>query len=137
MTQIKKLTLDYSKWRCGGIAEQMLSNNVLGAGLTALHNQEGFECCIGQFCLQCGATIGDIIDIGEPADLDKFISPFNNEINEGRFVNSKLSNDLIRINDHAFTTPEQKIQEISNLLAEHYIELEVINKPITNGNETV
>lgn len=126
----KKLILDYSKWRAGGNLQEPTWKQ-LGIGNTELHNKEGFECCIGQFLLQCDATIEDIQDVGEPLDLGRYFPPFNKTAGTTSFVNSKLSNDLIRVNDDPFSTPEQKILEISSLLKNEGIELDVINCPPT------
>lgn len=117
MDKPKKLILDYSKWRCGGDAD-----NKLGEGYTELLNKHGFACCLGQFGLQLGLFEDDILGRGEPCECKTEVPLFVED--GGVFVMR-----AININDDPDTTPNQKINEIAELLNEEGIELEVINKP--------
>lgn len=133
MDKPKKLILDYSKWRCGGDNGQ----NKLGDGTVALLNKEGFMCCLGQWHLQLGATMEELLDNGEPNELKEAIFPFSYEDEDDydddgackRLRNTGLSGCAIGINDDSDTTPEEKIKALTKLLAFEGIELEVINKP--------
>lgn len=125
MSKPEKLILDYSKWRCGGDGEA--SENVLGEGTTHLLNNFGFSCCLGQWSRQLGASDDDLLDKGDPSELIFRIPIF---LSSGLpHCNSKLANDCIDVNDHMATTPEEKIEKLSKILAKEGIELEVINKP--------
>lgn len=117
MDKPKKLILDYSKWRCGGDGE-----NKLGDGYTELLNKYGFACCLGQFSLQLGLYEDDILGRGEPCECNTDIPLFVED--DGVFVMR-----AININDDSDTTPEEKIEDIRDLLNGKGIELEVINKP--------
>lgn len=123
--EVKELILDYSKWRCGNFGW-----NQLGRGETYLLNNEGFMCCLGQFCQQLGISIEALLNNAEPeevcnAEYDLFVYK-----DESRGIcNTFFTRKLIGINDDRATTPEQKIHSIKSLLAEEGIELKVINKP--------
>lgn len=125
MNKPKKLTLDYSKWRCGGDGER--NDNVLGEGDTRLLNDYGYSCCLGQWSSQLGAADEDLLDRGDPSELSFRVPLFLSEMQP--YCNSKLANDCIDINDESATTTEEKIEKLSKILAEEGIELEVINKP--------
>lgn len=123
MNKPEKLILDYSKWRCGSDGP-----TGLGKGYTALLNDEGYGCCIGQWSIQCGASNEDILNIKSPEsikeyEVDLFIKkdPFKR--------NNLLAYNCMEINDSTNTTPEIKIELLKNRLGEEGIQLEVINKP--------
>lgn len=142
MDKPEKLILDYSKWRCGEDGP-----NKLGTGVTALLNDDGCMCCLGLWSLQLGASEADLLNKGEPNELDTLIPVFAEEqIYKGKdfdpvtgdsipyeFSDGKrtteLAMDAILINDETETTPEEKIVQLTELLANHGIALEVINKP--------
>lgn len=129
MTQIKKLTLDYSKWRSGGDSDEY---NKVGEGVASLLNDEGFQCCIGQWCEQLGAPRDMLSGRGEPSELPIVYSPFNycdSADYPTSTWNTKLSNECIKINDDPTTTPDEKIEKLTAILADYDIELEVINIP--------
>ena len=119
--KITKLTLDYSKWRSGEDGP-----NKIGQGTTSLLNKEGFQCCLGMWCEQQGVDKSWLLDNGEPGEIEEPIPLFNASPYYG---NTTLSDDCIAINDRISTTPEEKIQQLSERLAKEDIELEVINKP--------
>lgn len=129
---MKTLILDYSKWRCGEYSE-----NKLGVGKTALLNDEGFMCCLGQFGLQLNPALTecDIKGEGEPGDLKCYITLLSQENDEGRYISTNLSVEAIDINDKKETTPEVKIELLKKLFGEYDCEIEVINNPenITNA----
>jgi hypothetical protein len=122
-----KFILDYDKWRCG-----LNGINCLGNGPTNLQNSSGYMCCLGQWCKQLGVTDDEMGRNGEPwllktkVDISLFAIP---DIINGGLKNTNLSSDAISINDEYTTTPAIKIIKLTNLLATHNIELEVINMP--------
>lgn len=122
MNKPEKLILDYSKWRCGGDENP----NQLGHGDTLLLNKEGYFCCIGLWSIQLGATENEIYECGDPSDSPNKIQLF---INPQTGFNNQFANDCIDINDRTLTTPEEKIEALSDRLSEEGIQLEVINKP--------
>lgn len=126
MTQVKKLILDYSKWRSGDNGP-----NKTGDGPVALLNHEGWMCCLGQWCEQLGATKNMLIGCGEPEELRCVYDPFTYDDSDEydiRQSNTKLSNKCMEVNDEAGTTPDEKIEALRSLLGDYHIELEVINK---------
>ncbi len=64
---MKKYILDYSTWRCGDDGV-----NKVGYGTTMLLNKEGYMCCLGQFCIQEGASKEKILEKAEPIDLGDY-----------------------------------------------------------------
>jgi hypothetical protein len=125
---MQKLTLDYSKWRCGKDGDKSM-----GKGYTNLENDEGFQCCLGQFALQLGANEEYIRNYGTPAAIRQHI-PLLNKPDDYRFFsfsfkNTDFSKDAMVINDNENTTPEQKIELLTALCLANDIELEVINLP--------
>lgn len=128
--------LDLAKWRCGRLGE---SGKTLGIGETALHNNEGYQCCLGQFILQVYKgfiTIRDIENVSEPADVTRLIlyDTDNFFIKEEGF-NSNLSRELMKINDDPSTTIENKIESIRERLAKRGHTLTVINDNRFNHSE--
>lgn len=125
---MKKLILDYSKWRCGDD-----SDNQLGTGQTALLNSDGFMCCLGQFSLQLNPNLKekDILEFAEPQELKIEIDMLS-EVDEDEFVfykATKLTTDAIGINDDRRTTPAKKIEQLKELFLTKNCEIEVINLP--------
>lgn len=120
MNKPDKLILDYSTWRCGGDGP-----NKLGTGIVALLNGDGCMCCLGQWSRQLDVTDDELMDKGEPSELDTLIPLF---VEDGK-RNTGLAIEAIGINDDSETTPEYKIIELTRLLATEGILLEVINKP--------
>lgn len=142
MDKPKKLILDYSKWICGEGGP-----HALGKGAVCLKNEQGFMCCLGMWSLQCGASEDELLDKGEPNEIDTLIPIFAEEVmyeyeefntetgedeihkeSDGKYT-TKLALSAIYINDDKDTTPEYKIIQLKELLASEGIELEVINKP--------
>lgn len=128
---MKKLILDYSKWRCGDNGE-----NKLGDGNTALLNDKGFMCCLGQFGLQLKPDLkeDDILGKGEPQDAKieiPLLSYMESDGYDGScyYQSTKLTDKAIKINDATDTTPVEKIYLLSKLFLQYECEIEVINLP--------
>lgn len=128
---MKELVLDYSKWRCGENGK--VGVNALGKGNTYLRNEQGFECCLGQFIKQlANVEDKDITGYGSPSGLplteeDAPLLLTENMI--GTCSNSVFSCKAISINDTSLTTIEEKIKELTELCNDYEYELKVINKP--------
>lgn len=119
----EKLILDYSKWRCGDDGPHKL-----GEGPIALKNDNGFMCCLGMWSLQLGASEDEILNKGEPCEIDTLI-PLLAYIDEDSALSTHLSSICIGINDDYNTTPDEKISLLTEALIGEGIQLEVINKP--------
>jgi hypothetical protein len=125
---MKKLILDYSKWRCGGWEQ-----NKLGLGPTMMRNSEGFECCLGQFSVQLDPKSEAFLNAGSPRGV------VNNMKSNGISYDASLlydsngttafSVEAMGVNDNPYTSPEQKIERLTDMLKKEGYELEVINKP--------
>ena len=127
---MQTLTLDYSKWRCGGAEEIDTNTNVLGKGSTRLMNTEGFMCCLGQFALQLDFSEGELKHEMRPCSLRRQMGVFNRRAADGNYYeDTKLAIDCIEINDNAETTPVKKIKLLTERLAKEDIQLTVINLP--------
>lgn len=129
-----KLTLDLKTWRCGNDTET--ASNRLGEGNTSLLNDIGEMCCLGQFAKQCGLKDDDIIDRADPREISAAfipkLRPFtkmakvkgNKKLQQ---INTKLSSDLITINDDEDTTVLEKIKKMRTRLARNKHTLVVKN----------
>lgn len=122
---MKILVLDYSKWRCGDYGI-----NRLGEGVTQLSNDEGYQCCLGQFSLQLNKKLKeeDIFNVDTPCEMGKKVPFLTNKIKD----NSQLSRDAMSINDNLSTTTEEKIQKLKALFKTKNFIIRVINKPKEN-----
>src|SRR5688500_9951648 len=113
----KKLVLDYSKWICGEGG-----THALGEGTVALKNDQGFMCCLGQWSIQCGAPEDELLNRGEPNEIETLIPLFAKEetyeyeetnpetgiteslkASDGKST-TRLAHDAIEINDDKDTT---------------------------------
>jgi hypothetical protein len=65
----KELVLDYKIWRSGGPVHYL--GEVVGQGDTQLLNNEGYMCCLGQFCEQAGVPRDCLEDKEYPDSLSK------------------------------------------------------------------
>lgn len=122
--------LDMKVWRCGG---DEFGTNGLGSGETAMLNDQGYMCCLGQFAAQAGvgksyllgqvdpSTVGDAL-----RDAKKKWRYDDSFLNGENFI-SHLASNLIHINDDDNTTPEQKIVLLRNELEAHGHTLSVID----------
>lgn len=136
---MKTFILDYSKWRCGGNN----SKNRLGLGITSLHNEYGYMCCLGQACIQLGVPKKVLGTSGSPSSVVFYSSEYRDKLlllarearfseqRGSRYINTELSSRAIAINDNTETTPEKKIKQLRALFKEHGIKMRVINRPKT------
>lgn len=122
---MQKITIDYSKWRCGSSGEHQL-----GEGYTALCNLHGFMCCLGQASLQLNPIlkIEHIIGLTSPSMLIVEV-PFLSAPREGLMIDTDLSDQAMRINDSQKTSPQKKMEQLTELFKSHNLELEFINTP--------
>lgn len=122
---MKKLILDYSKWRCGENG-----SNQLGQGDTYLLNEEGFQCCLGQFSTQLSDEVNEhLLGEAEPSGIPVYIPDLNRHLGKKDYINTNLSNDAININDDVNTSPDRKIALLKRLFGTKGYEIEVINHP--------
>lgn len=126
----KYLTLNYATWRSGGdtrLHSCLIPANVLGTGQTALLNDEGYMCCLGQFSAQQGIKKKLLLNVTSPAYIRVPYLIKNFLLDNG--VNSMFSINAMEINDDNKTTPEEKIKLLKVLCKEEGFILRVINKP--------
>lgn len=123
--------LDLSKWRCGGIATNISNfRNSLGTHQTLMYNPyEDKMCCLGQQALQCGVGLKDLINTGHPGSVSRKLG-FSYDIrfcrfDSEKFGTSKLTAELIKINDDPRTSIETKIELMRQYLEKEGITLEV------------
>ena len=125
---MKKLTLDYAKWRCGGTGQGISPDPEkgmgVGTGTTKLLNSDGYMCCLGQWVLQVAkVTENDILNKSMPHQLNEpciFTQAKNNSLFEDK---------AIRINDNPNTTVSTKLIQLTQLCKDYGIELTLINRP--------
>lgn len=99
------LKIDRSKWKTGEDG----SENSTGLGDTQLLNDEGFMCCLGFRCLQLGIPKKDILERGEPGDVDgwEVIPDLVNHHDWGT-INTEFTNKAMKINDSGKLTRKQR-----------------------------
>lgn len=121
----KILILDYAKWRCGDFGEHMV-----GLGNTLLENNEGYQCCLGQFAPQLYGEEIYLNGSGRPNQTEKIIPLLTESSNIGAYVyTTELASEAISINDNPATTPKEKIKLLKELFGEQGYKIQVINKP--------
>lgn len=144
---MKKSTyiIDRATWRNGDCG-----NTAIGQGDTALLNEEGFMCCLGQVMCQQGFDREHIMDQGEPynvLDLDlipedsKLVCDVKENVHElvtavepdegnkyWEFNNTKLAMDAININDRIDTPLRKRETELRELFKKHNIILKFKGK---------
>lgn len=120
-------TLDVAKWRCGGAEQQ------LGSGPTQMANSNGFMCCLGQFALK--HTKKHLkVPLTTPhalaTELQKAYDPVFVIKAEGKhgFEHTELACDLMSLNDSEYTSVNDKVQSIRELLRQNGHTLRVRNK---------
>ena len=126
----KKLVLDYDKWICGqGFVQEAIVGNFQGEGDTALLNEEGYMCCLGQFYEQVGVDKDKLLGEGTPDDLDYDVEALTYRDEVNILYNSQLASDAITINDNVKTTIQEKVIFLRELFADTGFEIEFINFP--------
>ncbi len=116
-----RLTLNYKVWRCGADGDE-LDGVKHGTGDTSLRNENGYECCLGQFCKQSGVPVKRIKDVSVPKDLDK-IKVIGLERNVCR--------SAIAINDNDETNIATKVVRLKKLFAKRGSTIKLVNFPKT------
>lgn len=128
-----KFILDKKKWICGEPKQNTARANFLGIGKTALLNEQGFQCCLGQFCEQLGVDKKIMLGNAEVSDLMIDLKPFvdiDDDFNEDqswRYRDNDFTASAYSINDDEYTSVETKIKLLTELCIRHGHELEVIN----------
>ena len=124
-------TIDCNTWRCGDDGKYKL-----GEGNTALLNDKGFMCCLGQVALQLDVHEADLLGVGEPEGVESdtiFGLLVTNEWDEDSENdikhNTVLSSEAMGINDNGNTTIETKINDLKELFKADGYGLEFINIP--------
>lgn len=119
----KTLILDVKTWRCGANG-----NNRLGKGSTSLLNNEGYMCCLGQFCKQVDAKICG----SSPCSITHIDPSFDNNLLVQESIDSAFSAVAMEINDDPNTTPKQKIKKLRSLCKKYRRRLVVKNLHLLN-----
>lgn len=128
----KVLILDYKKWICGGGVSEIdyikpAKRIGVGKGYAALLNQEGYMCCLGQFCSQAGLSEQFLLEATTPQDTSEEISVLTDK--EVFLVNTSFSNKAIDINDDCNTTIVEKVIALTKLCSKHGRKLVLKNFP--------
>ena len=107
--------LDVSKWKSGN--EHLDPDNVWGVGITALLNDDGYMCCLGQFALQKGVAPETLLNKDDPNDIDVIYDENFQMINDlNELINTPFANHLIQHNDRCGLTPLERINKIRSEL---------------------
>jgi hypothetical protein len=96
----KTLILDYNKWVFGGVVDR---------GTSKMQNQEGFQCCLGQFSCQAGIDELSLLNCNYPSTVairngivvDELVDLETSSYDSSHtiFSQSQLSNYAANIND--------------------------------------
>ena len=117
--------LDVSKWRSGGLGE-----NRTGIGDTAMLNNEGCMCCLGQFAKQKGVSDDDLINTPYPNTVNLRTGKRYDQAFVHNGKDTKLAEKLMEINDgdgeYESLTPKQRVDAIRAELKKHGHYLTVI-----------
>lgn len=131
----KVLVLDYRKWVCGGDSNirrldqkrvKPTKRTVLGKGLSALLNEEGYMCCLGQFCKQAGVDRERMYKAAFPSEIEDAIVE---ELNVDHNYDTEFSKDAAEINDDGETTIIQKVRKLKDLCRDIDRKLKLTNFP--------
>ncbi len=124
-------TIDCNTWRCGDDGKYKL-----GEGNTALLNDKGFMCCLGQVALQLDVHEADLLGVGEPEGVESdtilgllVTNEWDEDSENDIKHNTVLSSEAMGINDNGNTTIETKINELKELFNDNGYGLEFINIP--------
>jgi hypothetical protein len=130
MTEKIKVTIDRAKWRTG-----RNSTNATGKGKTMLLNPDGYMCCLGFCCKAAGVKSEDLLGVLTPERLSSArkidisntgltVPSISSISNKSIPVSSRLASHAIRINDHVYSTPALKEQQILEVFKNSNFEIE-------------
>lgn len=104
--------IDKSKWVCGDNSEKM--------GDTAMLNDKGRMCCLGQMCKQAGVSKKSLKFNSSPDEIDHKKVPkwMLTKDSVGLKQDSELSQILITVNDDYSISQKKREREITKLLKE-------------------
>jgi hypothetical protein len=119
----RKVVVDRSKWRFGGDIKNVKY------GWTMLLNERGFKCCLG-FAIQQleGVPEHEMLNLKDPADLNKRMKDLTILIGPESIVNSGLSNELMMLNDNRRLTHQEREEKIYEAGKEHGILFEFVGE---------
>ena len=124
-------TIDCNTWRCGDDGKYKL-----GEGNTALLNDKGFMCCLGQVALQLDVHEADLLGVGEPEGVESdtilgllVTNEWDEDSENDIKYNTALSSKAMDINDASSTTIESKMNDLKELFKADGYDLEFINIP--------
>lgn len=126
----KTLILDEATWRCGKNSQN--SNNRRGTGDTRLENEEGFMCCLGQFSNQLKKGLNIRCKMF-PAGTNEKI-PLLTKRGYNSYVDTKLSNKAVVINDDESTSIYEKVRKLRSLFRTKGIK--IVFKRIKNASKS-
>lgn len=122
----KELVLDCSKWICGHLIDP--PENKLGKGNTAMLNDQGYMCCLGQFSKQAGLTDDELKNKEIMADLNKQVDGLCY-----KGCDTQLADDAITINDMYSMTIKKRIIELKKLFSAKGYKIKVKNYKKATG----
>lgn len=122
------LILDESTWRCGRDAEE--TENSRGKGPTALLNEQGYMCCLGQFSLQLAKLKKEqLLMKSVPMYVDVYIPFLTRKSTFGIENNEFIVPPAIEINDNECTSVDEKVEKLKELFSKHGYEIKFIPTP--------
>lgn len=119
---MQELVIDRQKWRTG-----QEGPHKTGDGPTQLLNEEGFMCCLGFECLRLGLTEDNILQIGEPQEVDEaYYDNIDYMLTGARFQKDWVT-EAININDSVTMVLAEKEEAIIKLFANQGVNVTFIN----------
>ncbi len=119
---MKKVLIDRSHWR--NARQDRFAHSF---GETFLLNDEGYSCCLGFACQQLGGVQKyEMNNICFPSDLNFKVTSLNEPSKryESCFVDTRLSQKAIHINDDRHLSDEDREKALKSLFSKYSIKLE-------------
>lgn len=115
---ISTYVIDRASWRCGGDGP-----HARGHGITRLRNHEGFKCCLGQVCEQCGILASAMLAIATPGDLRAVLSPVDAEMIAHVATDKNDDSDFaiaaMNLNDNEDLSDRERERQLRDHFTEH------------------
>lgn len=121
-----KVIIDRSKWRTGGN-----SDIATGEGNTLLLNAEGYQCCLGFVCEAAGVPRKKMRGWCLPNSVNTVVEGLTELLDVGshdEFVDTKLADAAVGINDNGVMPPAEKEQKLLELFKDSPYELEFVGE---------
>lgn len=124
-----KYTIDRSKWVCGGDTTDKLTGRFSNLGDAQLLNNYAKMCCLGQICHIGGVPKGELLNEGEPDQLENRNVPgWLLEKGSWHVHNSTTAEKMMNINDDPNITQAEREGKLKKIARKAGVILQFIGK---------